>query len=76
MGCFCERTTQKGARIVDAFQKILDKSQNVNQTKYGLTKEVNFTIFILKYGQEIMILKCIWYIMKESQLLPKDLLEH
>ena len=40
---------KKGASIVDAFQKILNKSGR-KQTKYGLTKEVNFTIILLKDG--------------------------
>ena len=35
---------KKGASIVNAFLK----SQDVNQTKYGLIKEVNFTIVLLK----------------------------
>ena len=38
---------KKGVSTVDVFQKILDHS-NRNQTKYGLTKEVNFTIVLLK----------------------------
>ena len=37
---------KKSVSIVDAFQKIL--SQDVNQTKYGLIKEANFTIILLK----------------------------
>ena len=47
-----------------------------NQTKYGLIKEGNFTIVLLRNDYKIMILKCIRYIMKENQLLLKDLLEH
>ena len=38
---------KKGFSIVDAFQKILDKSGR-KPTKYGLTKEANFTIVLLK----------------------------
>ena len=38
---------KKGVSIVNAFQNILIKS---NQTEYGLTKEVNFTIVLLKNG--------------------------
>ena len=38
-----------GVTIVDAFQKILDKS-DVKLTKYGLIKEVDFTIILLKNG--------------------------
>ena len=33
-------------------------AKDVNQTKYGLTKEANFTI-LLKNGQKLQILKCI-----------------
>ena len=40
---------KKGVSIVDAFQKILGDSKE-NQTKYGLIKEVNFTIILLKNG--------------------------
>ena len=36
---------KKGISIVNAFQKILD---NANLIKYGLIKEVNFTIILLK----------------------------
>ena len=50
--------------------------KNANQTKYGLIKEVNFTIALLKNGSKIMISKCIRYITKENLLLLKDLLEH
>ena len=38
---------KKGIGIVNAFQKILD---NANLIKYGLIKEVNFTIILLKNG--------------------------
>ena len=37
---------KKGVSIVNAFQKILDSSEN--QIKYGLIKVVNFTIICLK----------------------------
>ena len=37
-----------------------------NETKYGLTKEVDFAIVLLKNGQKIMILKCIRCITKKS----------
>ena len=40
---------KKGVSIVNAFQKILDDS-NKNQRKYALTKELNFTIILLKNG--------------------------
>ena len=39
---------QKGVSIVDAFQKILNDSNKKKQIKYGLIKEVNFTIILLK----------------------------
>ena len=48
---------KKGVSIV------LDDS-NKNQTKYGLTKEGNFAIVLLKNGWKIMILKCIRNITK------------
>ena len=38
-----------GVTIVDAFQKILYKS-DVKLIKYGLIKEVDFTIILLKNG--------------------------
>ena len=56
---------EKGASIVDTFQKVLDDSnkakhrqaedkgrrtKDANQTKYGLIKEVNFRIVLLKNG--------------------------
>ena len=45
---------EKGASIVNAFQKILNDSAelrlNKTPNKYGLTKEVNFTIVYLKNG--------------------------
>ena len=44
-----------------------------NQAKYGLIKEVNFTIILLKNSQKIMILKCIRYITKEKLLLLKHM---
>ena len=66
---------KKGLSIVNAFQIIL-KESIVNQTKYGLTKEVNFTIYHLENGYEIIILKCIQQITKENLLLLKDSLEH
>ena len=47
---------KKGVSTVNAFQKMFmiqllaKQPKDVNQTKYGLTKEVNFTIIILKNG--------------------------
>ena len=65
---------KKGISIANAFQKILEDLIE-NLIKYGLLKEVNFTIILLKNGyfKKIMILRCIQYIMKEFQLLLKDL---
>ena len=40
---------KKAVTIVDAFQKY-QISQDVNPTKYGWIKEVNFTIILLKNG--------------------------
>ena len=40
---------KKGITITNAFQKTL-KESNRNQKRYGLTKEVNFTIILLKNG--------------------------
>ena len=40
---------KEGISIVNAFQKILDDS-NRKPNKYGLIKEVNFTIILLKNG--------------------------
>ena len=39
---------RKGVSIVDAFEKILKESDKRNQIKYGLIKEVNFKIILLK----------------------------
>ena len=50
--------------------------QKENITKYGQTKEVNFTITLLKNGYKIMILQCIQQIKKENQLSLKDSLGH
>ena len=57
------------------FRKLNRKNLIENLIKYGLTKEVNFTITILKNGYEIIIFKCIQHIMKENLLLLKDSLE-
>ena len=46
-----------------------------SKIKYGLKKEVNLTTILFKNGYEIMILKCIRYIMKENLFLLKDMLE-
>ena len=43
---------KKGVSIVNVFRKIISESQSPkdeeNQIKYGLTKEVNFAIILLK----------------------------
>ena len=44
---------KKGVSIVNAFQKILDKSMELHsecKPQCGLIKEVNFTIILLKNG--------------------------
>ena len=40
----------KGITITNAFQKILKESNRRKPKKYGLTKEANFTIILLKNG--------------------------
>ena len=50
--------------------------KDANLIKYGLIKEVNFTIILLKNDSKIMMLRCIQNIIKENRLLLKDLLEH
>ena len=62
---------KKCVSIVDVFQKILDDSDR----KQNKIWEENFTIILLKNGWKIMILGFIQHIMKENQLLLKDLLE-
>ena len=56
---------KKGISIVNAFQKILKESDRKPNE-----------IWVDKGSWKIMILRCIQYIMKENQLLLKDLLEH
>ena len=56
---------KKDISIVNPFQKILKESDR-RPKKYGLKKEVNFTIIFLKNGQKIMILRCTQYILKEN----------
>ena len=51
--------------VIIAFQKLLNKSDHKSKKKYGWIKAVIF----------IMIQKCFQHIMKEDELLPKDLLE-
>ena len=66
---------KKGISIANAFQKIL-KESNRKPNKIWLTREVNFTITILKNDYEIIILKCIQHLMKENLLLLEDSLGH
>ena len=66
---------KKGVSIVDAFQKILDDS-NRKPNKIWVDKGSEFYNNSSKKWLKIMISKCIRYIMKENQLLLKDLLEH
>ena len=47
--CVFPLKDRKGISIVSALQKILDKL-DVNQTKYGWIKVVNFTIVLIKNG--------------------------
>ena len=66
---------KKGISIVDAFQKILDKSER-KPNKIWVDKESEFYNNSFKKWLKIMILRCIRYIMEENQLLLKELLEH
>ena len=66
---------KKGVSDVNAFQKKYQMIQIESKIKYGLKKEVNLTTILFKNGYEIMILKCIRYIMKENLFLLKDMLE-
>ena len=66
---------KKSVGIVDAFQKILDKSGG-KPNEIWVDKESEFYNNSFKKWLKIMILRCIRYIMKENQLLLKDLLEH
>ena len=68
---------KKGGTIVNAFQKKHYMIQRIcarieNQTKYGLIKEVTFTIVLLE-NNDIEIYSI--HITKENLLLLKDLLE-
>ena len=61
---------KKGVNIVNAFQKVLDKS-GPKPSKIW----VEFCNSSFKKWLKIMILNCIQYTMKENLLLLKDLLE-
>ena len=50
-------------------------SKDVDQTQYGQIKAAYFIIDQGNYGYKKVIKKCIEAIMKENQLLLKDLLE-
>ena len=65
---------KKGISIVTAFQKILD-TLGCKPNKIGVDKGSKFYNNSFKKWLK-MILRCIQYIMKENQLLLKDLLEH
>ena len=65
---------KKGISIVTAFQKILD-TLGRKPNKIGVDKGSKFYNNTFKKWLK-MILRCIQYIMKENQLLLKDLLEH
>ena len=68
---------KKGASIVDAFQKILDKSKGRKPNKIWVDKGSEFyNNSFKKWLKYKKILRCIQYIMKENLLLLKDLLEH
>ena len=64
---------KKSVSIVDTFQKILNDS-NRKSNKIWVDKGSKF--YNNSFKKKIMILRCIRYIMKENQLLLKDLLEH
>ena len=68
---------KKGASIVDAFQKVLDKSKGCKPNKIWADKGSEFyNNSFKKWLKYKKILRCIQYIMKENLLLLKDLLEH
>ena len=64
---------KKGVSIVNAFQNILDKPGR-KPNKIWVDKGSEF--YNSSFKKWLMILRCIRYIMKKNQLLPKDLLEH
>ena len=48
--CVVSLKNEKGITITNAFQKILKESNSfLLETKYGLIKQVNFTIVLLKF---------------------------
>ena len=74
---------KKGISNVNAFQKILKesdrnkaKSKEHKPNKIWVDKGSEFYNNSFKKWLKEMILRCIQYIIKENQLLLKDLLEH
>ena len=67
---------KKGNSIVNAFQKILDKSKGRKRNKIWADNGSEFYNNSFKKWLKIMILRCIQYIMKQNQLLLKDLVKH
>ena len=65
---------KKGASIVDALEKLLDKLGR-KPNKIWADKESEFCNGSFKNGEKLMILKFIRYIMRENLLLLKDLSE-
>ena len=66
---------KKRISIVNAFQKILDKS-GLKPNKIWVDKGSEFYNNSFKKWLKDNDIECIQYIMKENQLLLKDLLEH
>ena len=68
MGYSFEKVLLKDLKV---FQKIIAE----NLIKFGQIMDKNFTIINLRIYLKIMILKSIRLLMKENQLLKKDLLK-
>ena len=66
---------KKRISIVNAFQKILDKS-GLKPNRIWVDKGSEFYNNSFKKWLKDNDIECIQYIMKENQLLLKDLLEH
>ena len=47
--------SKKDTTIIKAFQEILNESSNVNKTKYGWIKGLNFPMDQLNHGYKIVI---------------------
>ena len=67
---------KKGTDIVNALKQILNESIRKPYKMWVDKGHNSFTIFLLKNGYNIMMLKCIQQIMKENLLLLKDSLGH